>query len=218
MGFVGKVWGTVIDILFPPICISCHRYLVFEDKINLLCEKCFESIEICEEKPEDKILSIGYYGSKPLRKLIHVLKFKGHLRAMGQIEKLIDKYLEKNTHTSLKKSNVITFIPLYLTKQRKRGFNQAELIAKLLGHKLNVPVTKTLEKVRDTVEQSSLKNNVARSENIRGAFVLTNQHLNDQNIVIVDDVYTSGATTLEAIEVLRTTSPRNMIIFTLSRR
>ena len=198
MDFIRKVWRKTLEIFFPAICISCSKNLSPTEDNNLLCKECFDSIEILEEDRKTRVHSIGVYSSKPLRDLIHALKFKRYLRAMAQIGELIDKYLEKNPNSMLRKCDLITFIPLHPQRQRVRGFNQAGLIAKVLGDQLDIEVLPTLKKVKNIKEQSLIKDYRLRDNNVRGCFGLINSIANNKKIILVDDVYTSGATIDEA--------------------
>src|SRR3989344_1657628 len=121
MGAIQKVWQKISEIFFPLICISCSKYLPQEESENLLCFECFNAIEILEETPDTQVNAIGLYSSKPLRDLIHGLKFKRYTRAMHQVDELIDKYLEKNPNTILRTCNLITFIPLHIKREKNRG-------------------------------------------------------------------------------------------------
>ena len=216
MSLIRVVWSKILEILFPRICISCSRYLSQNEGENLLCDACFDSIEILEEVPGARVHSVGLYSSKPLRDLIHGLKFKRYIKAMSQIEKLIHKYFEKNPNSVLKQCDLITFIPLHPERQRKRGFNQAELIARVSENYSHISVQPLLKRINSTQEQSSIKGFPNRAENVRGCFeLLVNTPVN-QKILLVDDVYTSGSTATEAVRVLRAGNPQSIIVFVLA--
>ena len=218
MDFIRKVWRKTLEIFFPAICISCSKNLSPTEDNNLLCKECFDSIEILEEDRKTRVHSIGVYSSKPLRDLIHALKFKRYLRAMAQIGELIDKYLEKNPDSLLKTCDLITFIPLHPRREKNRGFNQADLIAKTLGNKLDVEVKTTLRRVRDTKEQSLIKDPRKRLKNIKGCFVVKDTiTLREKRIILVDDVHTSGATINEAVETLHQAGVEKVRVFVLAR-
>ena len=87
---------------------------------------------------------------------------------------------------------------------RERGYNQAEILAKNLGKRFNIPVKNALERVKVTSTQVILKRE-ERRENIRGAFAIKDSQIISTNlqVILVDDVITSGATMLEAANVLK---------------
>lgn len=217
MDVIRKVWRKTLEIFFPVICISCSKYLPPEENENLLCQECFNSIEILEEDPKTQVHSIGLYSSKPLRDLIHGLKFKRFTRAIDQIGDLVEKYLEKNPHSVLKTCNLVTFIPLHPMREKHRGFNQAELIAKVLENHLNTPLQPLLKRARQTKEQYSIKDFSTRAKNVQGCFKLLGNTSLDRKILLVDDVYTSGSTATEAIQMLRTVNSESIIVFVLAR-
>lgn len=130
-----------------------------------------------------------------------------------------------------KNAFLIIPIPLYPQKKRERGFNQAELIAKELATKLTTydvvnlntkPATSNLRlsnliRIKKTKSQTTLKKE-ERFANIAHCFALKNpQEISGKNIVLVDDVFTSGATMREAVRVLRAAGARKIVAFVLAK-
>lgn len=217
MDLIQTIWLKILELLYPQICISCSQYLLPDEREKLLCNKCFDYIEILKENHLEYVHSISLYNSKPLRDLIHGLKFKRYANAMGQIEELIQKYLDKNPNSILKTYDLITFIPMHPKRQRVRGFNQAELIAKALGKRLGIKVLPILKKVKDIKEQSLIRDVGLREKNVRGCFELMDSVSRNIKIILVDDVYTSGATIKEAAIMLGQTNEREISIFALAK-
>lgn len=96
--------------------------------------------------------------------------------------------------------DVITWAPLSRKRRRRRGYDQAELLAKVLGRRLGIPVVRLLEKSHDTAANSSLGAELRRG-NVAGAYEPTGE-ICDRRILIVDDVYTTGATMSECARTL----------------
>jgi ComF family protein len=109
---------------------------------------------------------------------------------------------------------VITSVPMWKPKERMRGFNQAKILAELIGNHVDL-----LERVRETRPMFGLSKK-ERLENIEGAFELLN-HLNitplNQRVVLVDDVWTTGATMRECAKVLKKAGVREVWGVTLAR-
>ena len=113
-------------------------------------------------------------------------------------------------------------VPLHKNRLRKRGFNQAELIAEILGQLLHLPLEKNLlERTRDTKSQIGMKSAKEREENVKssisireGRESLLSQY---QNVILVDDVYTSGSTMKEAMQALRRSGAKNITAFVIAK-
>lgn len=85
-------------------------------------------------------------------------------------------------------------VPISVEKQRKRGFNQAELIAKVVGEQLNIPVeTQLIVRIKNTIPQKEL-NQEERRKNLNNAFQITENRVKYKKIMLVDDIYTTGST------------------------
>lgn len=113
--------------------------------------------------------------------------------------------------------NCIIPVPLHRRRQRQRGYNQAELLARVIGRYFEVPVIPALERIKDTHPQFDLQRE-ARSTNIKGAFkVLDTKAVYNKNVLLLDDIYTTGSTIGECSKVLKTAGARRIEILTLSR-
>src|ERR1035437_4162710 len=115
-------------------------------------------------------------------------------------------------------SDMIVPVPLHPTKQREREFNQAERLADRLGAATQMPVNKgLLRRVVGTRTQALLKR-PERLANVRNAFALRDgQRLNGERIVLVDDVFTTGATTSACAQVLMAAGAGEVCVWTLAR-
>jgi competence protein ComFC len=207
------IWNWILDILYPKLCIGCGKEGMY------LCKDC--EIFLSEVDP----LTLGVDGKTPsvvtsvweyegvMEKLIKKIKYEG---CYDIVSELIDKVLQK-IELNLPQDAVITFVPMFKKKERQRGFNQSEIIAKELGKRLNRPVVKLLKKIKDTPSQVGL-NPQERMANVRNAFRLTlGVDGKTPSVLIVDDVYTTGATMGECIKTLKESGIKNVWGFTLSK-
>ncbi len=219
----------ILDVFFPFLCISCKTHIKPNADVNgqaPICEYCFKSIIIKgfidNTGSPLKVLSIGNYSDETLRNLIHAFKYEKRKSADKIFARLIDKYLMAvNLANSIDlKNTIIVPVPLYPKKERQRGFNQAEVIAKHLSNQLKTPLrTDIIKRVRNTAPQISLRDNKEREENLKDSFALNKNapQLADKNIIIVDDVYTSGATIKEAARVLKKLKPKSITAFVIAK-
>jgi predicted amidophosphoribosyltransferase len=118
---------------------------------------------------------------------------------------------------------LVTWVPTHAASQRERGYNQAELLARALagGHEAALPVAGSARKPVRTRHQKAL-DRAGRQANLRGAFVLDEKALHaldfrPGSLVLVDDVYTTGATTQEVAHVLHEGTGLPVYAFTFSR-
>jgi len=110
--------------------------------------------------------------------------------------------------------DVITFVPMTRRDQRKRGFNQAEVMARVIGKRLDLPVVKLLAKARETELQSKLSA-AKRKSNLRDAFRLL-PCVQDQ-VLLVDDICTTGATVEECARMLKRGGAQSVVAMTVAR-
>ena len=108
-------------------------------------------------------------------------------------------------------------VPLHSARERERGFNQAALLAKLLGRTSGIPVQEALNRVRYTTSQTAF-DRAERIENLRGAFqVRENSDVRNMRLLLVDDVLTTGSTLSECARVLKKAGALSVHAITAAR-
>jgi ComF family protein len=191
-------------------------------------QKPAEPCAACRETPPafSKATAFGSYDAG-LRELIHLLKYDQVLpaaRALGHmLAEAINKLGKLEIPAAVFASGPLLVIPvpLYRSKRRQRGFNQAELIARAALKKLAMPnlelAANVLERVRATEPQIGLTR-PQRTLNIRGAFRVV--HLNrvaGRSVLLVDDVLTTGTTASECARVLTKAGAKQVLVATVAR-
>jgi competence protein ComFC len=159
------------------------------------------------------------YHNPVVRELIHTLKYRGATDALVPLTALLETYLGRVT-LCLPES-IIVPMPLHIRKERARGFNQSEKIACILVSVLSrqpiasyIPVldTHALIRVKRTESQAELPSHEARLSNINGAFAVPHTaSVHGKNIILVDDVFTTGATMHEAARVLKNAGAKMIV-------
>ena len=197
-----RVISWLLDLLFPPKCVFCQQLL--KDRELDMCAACRTSLprtegEISQITFCKKAYSLFYY-EKQVPDSILRYKFGGrsnYASAYGRL--LAMEILRKQIPF-----DVLTFVPVSAKRRRKRGYDQAELLAKAVAKELNVPVCRCLRKRRDNRAQSSLADSSERSANVRGVYrgYRTEQYTG-KKLLLIDDVLTTGATISECCNVLR---------------
>lgn len=114
------------------------------------------------------------------------------------------------------KIDTIIPVPLHPSRKKRRGFNQAEIIAGALSEYTGIPVvTDVLFRIRKTVPQKNLGRK-ARKRNMQGAFGVSRSWIPSDNILLIDDIYTTGSTMEKAAYVLHLAGVQNVYFLTLS--
>ena len=227
----------IASLLFPKRCIRCRK------SGEYVCDNCFATISflqhqlcgVCQKGSIDGlthpkcrtkhgidgiISSIAYKGI--VKKLLYQFKYKPYLSdlklILGQLlyEGIIQQESFENYISD--KKVWITSVPLHKSRERKRGYNQSELLAKELSFRFNFPYHELLIREKQTKPQFELKKE-ERSKNILGAFSVDNKLRNKikgKKILLVDDITTTGATLRECGKTLKKSGAVKVLGVTLA--
>lgn len=214
MGFL----STILDIVFPINCISCG------ESGSFLCGKCLLEAPEAERESAEWIFPLFDYRHPPVKKALWLLKYKGKVSVANTFgEVMYGRILEELSDLSVMEnftSAILIPIPLSAKRRRKRGFNQAELIAQklVLLDSTNFKLEKDiLIKPKETEHQAKIENRAKRLKNIVGSFTVESaEKIKNRNIILIDDVTTTGATLNEARKVLKQAGARKIIAFTVA--
>ncbi len=163
--------------------------------------------------PERSLAGFSYQG--PTRKLVQALKYR-RVRALAKsmADLLVEELAEEGTEFGAEA--IVVPIPLSFWREGARGFNQASLLGEALAERLGLSFRKNLlRRVRDTLSQVSLSK-PERAKNIRGAFSVKTP-LKGEDILLVDDVLTTGATGREAAKVLKKAGAGQVWVLTFAK-
>ena len=218
--------NAFLNFLYPPFCVLCKVRLFSAER--MICEDCWQSlprlsshehprhagpVEI--DAPFDHILAVWQY-SEQIQQLIHEFKYlktKTLARPIGTA--MATCAFE---HAEYLSADLIVPVPLHKTRLRERGFNQSSLLAEIVAQKLAIPVARNvLSRIRYTRHQAQL-NAAEREENVQGAFQLRNEEvLKDRIVILVDDVFTTGATLRLCAQCLKNGDPKKILTLTAAR-
>jgi ComF family protein len=173
------------------------------------------------EPPYVKATAYGSYESG-LRELIHLLKYNQVRPAANVLGRMLVEAVEDLQPIFGDTELLIVPVPLHFTRLRQRGFNQSELIARA-AMKVKPSAGRfqlslgLLERRRETKSQIGLSRH-QRRENIRGAFVVTRPHeMAGRDVLLVDDVFTTGTTVSECARILRRAGASKVYVATVAR-
>jgi competence protein ComFC len=232
-----KINNKILDLFYPTDikCIFCGNELLIKNRY-CTCGKCFaklpylEKLQVCEfcGTPIDDIAPIcGFcFENKPaflkarasfeynekIKYIVNRFKYNDEkFLAKPLAEFMADEYFRNNFECDF-----ILYTPLTLEKFQKRGYNQSELLANSLSQILDLPVKQNVHKIKNTLTQTNL-NREERKINLEKAFkILKKKELRDKNILLVDDVFTTGATVQEISKLLLNSGAKAIYVLTLA--
>jgi ComF family protein len=246
---VGRAFDSLTTVLFPadcrvcgqplsgftflPVCNSCWSDLPSQS--GALCARCGEALavepdadatlcRICRAAapPFEKAVAHGVYADK-LRALVHLLKYDGMEGLAGRLGALTAEQVL--AMDGLPEELMVVPVPLWPGKQRQRGFNQAELLARgvMAAMRKGRPemrvrlVAGALERRRATESQAGLSPHERRA-NVRGAFFVPRPAVVDgQDALLIDDIYTTGATARACAKALKSAGAQRVWVATVAR-
>lgn len=180
------------------VCIKCYENIKYIEEP--ICKKCGKQLFVMEEeychdcKEREHLFEygLGLFQYDFIKEAIYRFKYNDH-RLYGEFfgDEIGRRYSEK-----IKKWNadVIMPVPIHKKRLKKRGYNQAEIISKNLGKYMNIPVDKySLKRIKNTCPQKKLSNNL-RYKNVENAFKTYGNIVEYKNVILVDDIYTTGST------------------------
>ncbi len=223
-----------LNLLFPVECIACRREGIW------LCSVCFKKLKFNTRngkhnlniKNVDQVFIAGDYNNPLLAKAIKRFKYNfipefGPILArflimfwqyLSLLNKQNSEQIEINQLPNNLNSATFLLIPIPLSPQRERwrGFNQSKILAQEFGSTLNYPINYQLKRQKHTKPQVTL-NRKKRLQNIQGVFNWRGDNLSNQNIILIDDVITTGATLNEAALILRQAGANKIYALVLAK-
>jgi ComF family protein len=232
-----ELYGDLLDFIYPPLCGLCHRHLNREEKN--VCQDCWRSLPIitgpfCQRcglplagadpvcmacRSRQPLFSFARsYGlfDERFQQIIHLFKYRRRKSLAGPLAELLSVvFRAEGRYHSM---DAMVPIPLHPVKYRTRGYNQSELIARELSiiHGLAI-LDGALIRMVNTRSQSNL-GWVERKNNVRGAFRVKDAgSVDGRRLILVDDVFTTGATASACAEPLLRAGAAEVSVLTVAR-
>lgn len=223
----------VLDLLYPPvcpfcgkispegICAGCRKKIVYVREPR--CMRCGkplrdETREYCRDcETRSSFFDRGYgmwLHREPVSGAVYRFKYKNK-RNWGRIfaVELAEHYEGQIRAWGIEE---IIPIPLHSSRKRKRGFNQSEVVAGILSELTGIPCrTDVLFRIRKTVPQKQLDRR-GRKDNLMGAFGVSREWNACENVLLIDDIYTTGTTVGRAAKMLKKAGAQNVYFLTIS--
>lgn len=211
-----KLAAAVLDLLYPPRCMLCHRLL--PDSKEPICSDC-AGILLRQQPPirrtNGRIFSVSPYAyEEPLRGSLHRFKFGGRTFYSREFARWMAACLRQTVTDSF---DLITWVPVSLLRRWSRGYDQSELLCRELSGILGLPMARTLRKIRNNPPQSGTDSASCRKRNVRGVYRTASRcDLRGKSVLLVDDVTTTGSTLRECVKILKSAGAAQVICVTLA--
>lgn len=204
--FINEIKEEFLDILYPykNKCIICNA------DFYGICPLCNKSIK--RVKSHEEIISYGYYNGA-LKKLILDFKYNRNFIA----GKILSNYLCDLIEEKLNNIDCIVYVPSSKKTLKLRGFNQCEFLSKEIGKRLNIEVFDCIKKYDNIREQKSLSKEDRYKNMINAFFIEDNTKIKNKNILLIDDVITTGATVSACEDLLKKQNIKTIKILTLAK-
>jgi ComF family protein len=214
--------------VFPRLCPGCQRSLFRYEKV--LCNICWSDLPIIEQSTNQNALLLDrlagrvdlkqafsmmrFYQGGIAQKLLHGIKYQGKKNLAIELGKKFGEIIQDNL--LFDNSTILVPVPIHPLKLQQRGYNQSEKLAEGLSKSLNIPLQPhAMERIQFHVSQTK-KGKEARWEEIKNDFIANNEEVKHRDIILVDDVCTSGATIEACANALRLKSVKSISLLTLA--
>lgn len=240
MNYPQWVFGWFLDLLFPAKCIFCG--LISNDR-SYVCRKCFKLLPLskkfeclgCRRYSKfgqtcfvckrnyfvDHVFVASNYNDDGIKKLIKYYKYRFIADLAKPLSDLVSKYLfwlsNKKSFNIFQNSPLLIPIPLNSRRLNWRGFNQSELLASELSKITNLDLVADLLFKHKSLPQADIKKRQERLANVIGKFKYIGEDLKGKDIVLIDDVCTTGATLSECAKVLKANGAGKVYALVIAR-
>jgi ComF family protein len=203
------VLHRLANFFFPPKCLFCRKLLT--DAETDLCHSCrADAPEFIKAKRSIPFLAgwtaVWYYNEKVRRSLLRYKFYNA--RSYAQI---YGRFLAMKLLDRADEFDILTWVPISRLRRLRRGYDQVELLAQVVGRELGIKPIATLRKIRNTPPQSGIRDAAARRANVLGAYcAIAPEEFSGKRILLLDDVITTGATSSECARILLTAGAKEV--------
>jgi ComF family protein len=237
-----RIADGALDLVFAPACVACRGAIETGDPVRIICSVCWtrsrpvprpicprcgdhrpagspEACPLCSTLiPGIRCVRSAYVMAPPVSRMVHALKYDGwRVAAPAMARRMVSVGFPRDVQDE---AEIVVPVPISASRLRERGYNQAELLARAYaGYSGRRLVTDVVERTRATASQTALHPDERRA-NVSGAFSVPERHrpgLHRSHLLLVDDVWTTGATATACAEALLAAGARAVSVLTFAR-
>ena len=234
-----KILNYFISFFFPKIC-SCCKQNLHANYTGNICIKCLnglpkndglkcstcdvqiQSQKHCYDCSHNKnyfdLIKAPYKYEKSVKILIHNFKYSNRFFLAKDFSNAMADVIFKNSLD--KQTDIITPVPLFITRKILRGYNQAALIAKEISKKTNIQYSDKILTRKVYTKAQFLLNRKARQENLQQSFYINKKYIDkikNKNILLVDDIVTTCATVNSCAKILKQEGAKKVFVISIAR-
>lgn len=203
--YLGNLGALALDIAFPRRCLLCGA---FDAWWCNACQKTLQQQSGLKVQIDPRLQVWARWElNHELQHLIHALKYRG----LTELAPLLAESLAKTVQPLVTQKSIVVPVPLHRARHRKRGYNQCDLLAQHVGQRLSLTVhTAAVHKVRATQTQVGFTA-AERHTNLTAAFAVQDAPaLHRRDVILLDDLCTTGSTLLSLAQAVRVAQPRSV--------
>ena len=210
-----RVFKELTDLVYPRRCPICDRVLNRDEQKKLICLECEnkpvyihspycfkcgkqlsdpseEYCTDCKKRNHSFVRGVALYDYSSVRMSVYRFKYSGR----AEYAEFYGREISAAFTGLFRKWEIeaIVPVPMYSGKERMRGYNQAEKLAKSIGHEIGIPVYSDLVKRRKNTKPMKMLGVGERAANLKNAFIMASNDVKFNKVLLVDDIFTTGAT------------------------
>jgi ComF family protein len=230
MNIIRLVYRRLTDLLqlfYPPLCLGCQTIGEHHNELHVLCDDCLRGLRLVPERYVRKEvlrrlnpcylddIFVVFEFNETVQILIHEIKYRKAERLAMRLAGYAGNQL--NMQTPWQSGDLVIPVPLFPVREKERGFNQSKAIAQGFFSEFDFTHrTRVLSRIKSTLSQTELSRE-ERLENIYEAFtIMHSEETKGRNVILVDDVVTTGATLNECARVLKEAGTKHVWAITLA--
>lgn len=214
--------GQLVENMQLPFCANCYATLPWRMCTGNVLQLAWRTYDLscnCLVSTYYRDVICTLVRRYKFHQAAYLAKLFGYMLAQTywRYQKMLEQGTIRPSYNDLPKIDYVSYVPLHAERKKERAYDQAECLAKYCAKALNLPCKTSLCRIRNTSRQSSLAHRAERLQNVKSAFsVLDKNSVCGKNILLIDDVISTGASLMTAVQVLQANGAYGVLCLALS--